>query len=89
MIIVEKPTEEKLRKLNVRSWPLWEKEISEFTWEYDSSETCYIIEGEATVTPETGTPVSFGKGDLVVFSEGLNCKWKITSPVRKYFKFGL
>ena len=40
MIHVEEPTEEKLLMLNVKSWPIWEKEISEFPWEYDETETC-------------------------------------------------
>jgi uncharacterized cupin superfamily protein len=88
MINVEKPTEDKLNKLNVKSWPIWEKEVSEFSWKYDEQETCYILEGEVMVTPENGSPVRFGKGDLVVFSEGLKCKWKINSAVRKHYKFG-
>jgi uncharacterized cupin superfamily protein len=88
MIIVEKPTEEKLQKLNVRAWPIWEKEVSEFTWEYDETETCYILEGDVTVIPNSGNPVRFGKGDLVIFPEGLKCRWKINKAVRKHFRFG-
>jgi hypothetical protein len=88
MIHIEKPTKEKLDSLDVESWPVWTKEISEFPWEYDEKETCYILEGEVVVTPEKGAPVSFGKGDLVVFSEGLKCRWKINKPVRKYYRFG-
>ncbi len=30
--------------------PIWEKEPSKFDYEYDSEETCLIIDGEATVT---------------------------------------
>lgn len=88
MISVEKPTEEYLKKYNIRSWPVWEKEISEFPWEYDEKETCYILDGEVIVTPEKGQPVKFEKGDLVVFKEGLKCTWKIKKPVRKHYKFG-
>lgn len=88
MIHVEKPTEEKLQKLNVRSWPVWEKEVSEFPWEYDESETCYIIEGDVVVTPEKGSPVAFGAGDFVVFPSGLRCTWKINKAVRKHYRFG-
>lgn len=88
MITVEKPTEEKLLILKIRSWPIWEKEISEFPWSYDEKETCYILEGDVIVTPENGKPVSFGKGDLVVFSEGLKCRWKINKAVKKHYKFG-
>jgi uncharacterized cupin superfamily protein len=88
MIQVEKPTEEKLLKLNVRSWPVWEKEISEFPWEYDETETCYILEGDAVVTPDSGKPIRFGKDDLVVFSKGLKCIWKINAKIKKHYRFG-
>lgn len=89
MITVEKPSEEYLKENNVRSWPVWEKEISEFAWEYDEKETCYIIEGEVIVTPENGKSVQFGKGDLVIFPEGIKCIWKITKAVRKHYRFGI
>jgi len=88
MIQVEKPSEKRLLELNVKSWPIWEKGISEFPWEYDDTETCYILEGDVIVTPEAGAPVRFGKGDLVVFQTGLKCTWKINSPVKKHYKFG-
>jgi uncharacterized protein len=88
MINVEKPAEEKLVKMGVRSWPVWEKEVSEFPWEYDDKETCYILEGDVVVTPEKGDPVRFGKGDLVTFLPGLKCMWKIYKAVRKHYKFG-
>jgi uncharacterized cupin superfamily protein len=88
MIKVEKPSEEKLAALKARSWPIWEKEVSEFPWDYDEKETCFLLEGEVTVTPDDGPPVRFGKGDLVVFPEGMKCRWKITKAVRKHYKFG-
>ncbi len=88
MIDIEKPAEEKLQTLQVKTWPIWEKGVSEFPWEYDESETCYLLEGEVVVTPENGMPVRFGKGDLVVFPVGLKCVWKITKAVRKHYKFG-
>jgi uncharacterized protein len=88
MIHIEKPDEEKLLKLNVKSWPVWEKDVSEFSYEYDEKETCYLLEGDVIVTPSDGEPVRFGKGDLVVFKEGLKCKWKINKAVRKHYKFG-
>ena len=88
MIHVEKPTSEKQASLDVESWPIWKKEVSEFPWEYDEPETCYILEGEVTVTPEKGSPVRFGKGDLVIFPAGLKCRWKIDSAVKKHYRFG-
>ena len=40
------PSEQDLDKLNVKSWGIWEKEISKFDWSYGDTETCYILEGE-------------------------------------------
>ena len=88
MIHIEKPSQSKLESLDVFSWPVWTKEISEFKWEYDEDETCYILEGKVTVTPENGPSVSFGKGDLVIFKTGLKCTWKVLSPVKKHYRFG-
>lgn len=88
MILIEKPTEARLQQLQVKDWPIWEKEESEFPWFYDESEMCYILEGDVTVTPENGTPVHFGKGDLVTFPEGLRCTWNIKKAIRKHYRFG-
>jgi uncharacterized cupin superfamily protein len=82
------PNEEKLKKLNVFNWPIWTKEISEFPWSYDTSETCYFIEGEVVVTPDGGEPVEMGKGDLVTFPAGMSCTWNIKKDVRKHYQFG-
>ena len=89
MITVEtQPAESKLIEMEVFDWPIWEKEASTFPWTYDMKETCYILEGEVTVTPEGGEPVSFKAGDLVTFEAGLSCTWEITQPVRKHYQFG-
>ena len=85
----KQPSEELLKKLKVESWGIWEKEKSEFPWSYDETETCYILEGEVEVTdPSTNEKLVFKKGDLVQFPKGLNCKWNVKKPVRKYYKFG-
>ena len=55
---------------------------------YGDKETCYILEGSARVEPEDGEAVEFGPGDLVIFPEGMNCVWNITSPIRKHYKMG-
>ena len=86
--IEHQPSQEYLNNLGVFSWPVWEKEISEFPWTYDHSETCYLLEGNVIVIPEGGEAVQFGKGDLVTFPAGMNCTWKIISDVRKYYQFG-
>lgn len=83
---VSKPTQEQIAK--TESWGNWSKEISEFSWEYDSKETCYILEGAAEVTAENGEKISFGKGDWVEFETGLKCTWKITKNISKKYIFG-
>lgn len=85
--VVKKPNENELDKLGVRSWGIWTKETSEFPWSYDSQETCYFLEGEVVVTPDGGTPVKMGKGDLVTFPKGMSCTWKVLQPVRKHYTF--
>lgn len=83
---IRKPTEDE--KKQARTWPTWAKEVSEFPWQYDEKETCLIIEGDVTVTNETGEQFRFGPGDWVVFPQGMKCTWKINKPVRKHYNFG-
>lgn len=84
---VEQPNQEKLDELGVKNWPIWEKEVSKFDWSYDQKETCYILKGKAEVETPDGK-VSFGKGDLVTFPEGMDCKWKILEDVKKHYTLG-
>lgn len=86
--IESQPSPERLQELGISGWPIWTKEISEFPWHYSESETCYFLEGNVTVTPDGGEPVTMGKGDLVVFPEGMSCTWKIDLPVKKHYSFG-
>jgi len=86
-ISIEKPTAQRLKDLNVTTWPLWTKEPSTFDWHYDESETCYFLEGEVTVNTKGGS-FSFGKGDLVVLPQGLSCTWHVKKAVRKHYRFG-
>ena len=84
-IKVEKPTAQQLEGLRVKTWPIWEKEPSQFDWHYDDKETCYILEGEVTVETPGGN-VNFTKGDLVIFPQGLSCKWIVKKAVRKHYR---
>lgn len=78
---------DKLEELGIFSWSIWEKEESTFPWTYDSSETCYLLQGDVIVTPEGGDPVQMGKGDLVTFPAGMSCTWEIREAVRKHYMF--
>jgi len=86
-IKVEKLTKEELTKMGVFSWPIWEKEVSRFDWQYDSVEQCYLLEGDVTVTAKGGKSMRFGKGDFVTFPIGLSCVWDIKIPVKKHYNF--
>ncbi len=88
IIVEHTPNNARLAELNATTWPIWEKEVSEFPWHYDEKETCYLLEGDVTVTPEGGKPVRFGAGDLVTFPPGMSCTWKVHKAVRKHYKFG-
>ena len=76
-----------ISKKGVFSWPIWSCEMSEFDWEYDDKESCYLLEGEVVVSTSLET-VKFSSGDFVVFPKGLKCRWKVIKPVRKHYTFG-
>ena len=85
-ILIEKNVSSmKMEVMGVFDWAIWEKEISEFPWEYKMTESCYIVDGEATVTPEDGEPVQIERGDFVIFPQGMKCTWKITDAIEKHY----
>ena len=76
---IRKPTEKEVSE--AKYWPIWEKIESEFPWEYFEQETCLILEGKAIVKTSEGI-VEFGKGDYIVFPEGLKCNWEIKKSIK-------
>jgi uncharacterized protein len=84
-VIVRKPTKEEVATCS--SWPIWQHEPGAFDWIYTEKETCLLIEGKVTVSDGKNS-VNFGKGDYVVFPDGLECNWHIHSAVKKYYNFG-
>jgi len=83
---VKKPSQQEISETD--SWGIWGKEPSKFPWFYDDKETCYIIEGKATVTDTNGNQIFFKKGDIVEFEKGLECTWEISETIKKRYKFG-
>tara|TARA_Y100001968_G_scaffold308299_1_gene326922 strand:+ start:1100 stop:1321 length:222 start_codon:yes stop_codon:yes gene_type:complete len=59
-----------VKELGIKNWPVW---------------TCFLLEGEVTVTLNGAEPVMFGVGDLVVFPAGMDCKWDVHQAVRKHY----
>ena len=86
-IEVIKLSEKYIHEKSVFTWPIWSCEISEFDWEYDDKESCYLLDGKVEVTSSFET-IAFGAGDFVVFPKGLKCRWKVVKPVRKHYQFG-
>ena len=81
------PSEALLKKMGVACWPTWEKEVSVFPWEFVTTETALILEGECEMTPADGSPsITFKAGDLVVFPLGYKGTWEVKKPLKKRFK---
>jgi uncharacterized cupin superfamily protein len=85
--IEHNPSEERLKELGVARWPIWEKEVSEFSIDFDEAETAYVLEGEIVVTPRGGEPVRIVPGDLVVFPAGLDSDWQVVKPLKKHYSY--
>lgn len=87
-ILVEKHASPmKLEVLGAYDWPIWKKEASTFPWIYSEQETCFFLRGKVIVTPENGSPVTMGRGDLVTFPKGMICTWEILEDVEKHYTF--
>ncbi|MGD2118078.1 MAG: cupin domain-containing protein [Chromatiales bacterium] len=87
ILVEHNATPMKLEVMGVYDWPIWRKEASTFDWTYDQQETCYIVRGEFSVTPEGGQAQHFKRGDLITFPAGMKCVWQITKDVEKHYDF--
>ena len=86
-IEIKKAADENLKNLGLDSWSSWSCGVSEFDWEYDSDERCFIQEGKVVVTTDSGEKAEINKGDLVLFPKGLKCRWQVLEQVRKVYRF--
>jgi uncharacterized cupin superfamily protein len=64
---------------------IWECPAGRFRYEFAYSETVRILEGEATITDETGQSRTFTAGDLAHFPIGLKTTWHVPRYVKKVF----
>jgi uncharacterized protein len=85
-LIVKKLTPEEIERKGIKDWPIWEREVSRFPWQYDGDEECQILEGEVRVETSQGD-YNIGAGDFVIFKKGLKCVWDIKKPIRKHYNF--
>eukprot|EP00239_Pterosperma_sp_CCMP1384_P003910 CAMPEP_0197845424 /NCGR_PEP_ID=MMETSP1438-20131217/2361_1 /TAXON_ID=1461541 /ORGANISM="Pterosperma sp., Strain CCMP1384" /LENGTH=212 /DNA_ID=CAMNT_0043456713 /DNA_START=1 /DNA_END=639 /DNA_ORIENTATION=+ len=92
--------------LAVQEWSLWDCDPEDssgrkpsrghaygrtFPWVFDMTEKAYVLEGEATLTPEDpalyGDTVKIGPGDMVTFPRGWKGTWEVHSFLRKHYAF--
>jgi len=85
-IEVKKLSNNEIKDMNIKSWNIWEKEISRFPWTYHEEELCYILEGEVIVETKLET-VRIVAGDFVRFPANLECVWDIKKKIKKHYKF--
>mmetsp|Transcript_6168 Transcript_6168/g.12691 ORF Transcript_6168/g.12691 Transcript_6168/m.12691 type:complete len:141 (-) Transcript_6168:48-470(-) len=86
--VVHQPDEAFLKEKGVFSWGTWGCDAGSFPWTYGENESCYLLQGQVTVTPTDGRqPATFGKGDFVTFPAGMSCQWDVTEAVHKHFLF--
>lgn len=86
-VTVIQPDETLLEAEGVRSWPIWQKEASQFPWHYDAEEVCFLLEGKVTVRYGDNQEANFAAGDMVTFEKGLSCEWIIHQDVKKHYDF--
>ena len=81
------PSEELLKDMGVANWPTWGKEVSVFPWDFVTTETAFILEGECEMTPEDGSEkTTFKAGDLVVFPLGWKGSWEVKKTLKKHYQ---
>mmetsp|Transcript_43041 Transcript_43041/g.138367 ORF Transcript_43041/g.138367 Transcript_43041/m.138367 type:complete len:187 (+) Transcript_43041:56-616(+) len=89
--VVTTARDEAEKELGISAWNIWEKEVSTFEWFFAGTEITYVLEGEATVTPNGDwsgcQAVSFRAGDLVTFPAGMTATWVIKAPIKKHLSF--
>ena len=85
-VIIEKKSDDELKKIGVLNWGIWTKEKSIFDWYYDSDEQCYILDGRVIVHTAEGD-YEIKRNDFVTFKKGLKCKWEILENIRKHYNF--
>ena len=85
-VIIKKLSREEIEKRGIENWPIWEKEVSRFDWEYNGDEECLILEGKVVVETDEGE-YSINPGDFVTFKDGLKCVWDIKESIRKHYNF--
>lgn len=79
---------ERLDALRVHDWPIYASGPDDFEHRFPHDETCYVVEGEVTVTPKGGQAFVFRKGDFATFPRGTVVRWDMRVRFRKHYRLG-
>ncbi len=63
----------------------WEATPGTWHTTYKFYEFVHLIEGQITITPDGGEPVTMRPGDSFAVEAGFKGTWRIDQPVRKHF----
>jgi uncharacterized cupin superfamily protein len=85
-LLIKQLSEDEFRKMGIYEWPIWEKEVSVFDWNYDEMEQFYVIEGEVSIKID-GKRYLIHQGDFVECPKGLCSQWEIKKTVKKHYHF--
>ena len=85
MIIIEKPDSTQLEE--IKQWEIWEKEPCTFEHDQQRTESFYIIEGNASLSTDTGINVDISAGNLVKVESGQIVTWTVQNTIKKHFRF--
>jgi uncharacterized cupin superfamily protein len=66
-ILVRTLSPDELDAYKVYTWPIWNKEVSEFDWYYENTEDCLLLKGRVEVRTSNGKVICFGAGQYVTF----------------------
>lgn len=85
-VLIEKNAPElMLVEQGVFDWQTWEKEPSEFVWQFSETEKAYVLAGKVFIKADGSDKVYvLEKGDFVTFAPGLRTYWHVVEPFKKH-----
>ena len=88
-VLVATPcSESTINELGIKNCSKWTCDLSYFDGTYKKKETCFLLEGEVTVTFNVGETVIFEEDYLFVLSAGMKCRGYVNKALRKHYRFG-
>lgn len=64
---------------------IWHSEKGKWRISYTEEETCQILEGESTITDDSGNSTTVASGDSFVIPRGFVGTWEVVTPTKKNF----